>query len=232
MTITQLRQTIRDRWVNSTDLEYLTNALPNHPGSLANLETMDEVGQELTTGLHAITTPGGRRFLVATDLYRIHAVALEVENPLPSGSYRLEGGHWTRYASQIDTSQLAPYLARVDDEPPTTIQLSSELVDRIQYQHTDHPELLVHLEPGRVRLFTSADELRWVEDIYVDPITDRAAGDGQVTMQWPVMRSAVEAGMTRWSGAGRIGPYRSAMFNRLAIAIGIQVTAPAQEATA
>lgn len=226
--ITQLHETIRPRWVNPTDQEWVASALPGSPHSLADLTAMDEVGQELTRGLHAIETVAGHRFLVGTDLYRIHAIKLDRQSPLPSGSYQFQEGCWTRYAATLDTSRLGPYLARVDDSAPATIKLDRETVTRIQAQHENHPELLVVLEPGRVRLFTSAADLEPVETISRDPFTC-TGGEAEplVAMQWPVMAAAVEAGMTTWAGAGHIGPFRSGVFNRLAVIIGIAFKPPA-----
>lgn len=233
MTITQLRATIKPRWVSDEDLRYVTAALPTGRGSLAVIRDMDDITRELTTGLHAIRTPSGRRWLVATDMFRIHALELDRQSPLPSGSYRLEAdGLWTRYAATIDTSNLAPYLAPVDGEPPSKLHFSKRLVDLISRAHCDHPDLLVCVKDGVTRLYSSAEEMRLVEEIPINPVKYRAVGPGEIAVQWPVMAMAAEAGMTRWTGAGLIGPYRSAAGNRLAVFIGIQVTAPAVEATA
>lgn len=230
MTVVALHETIRPRWVCPSDVEWVASALPTARGSLADLKNMDEIGQEITTGLHAIETVGGRRFLVASDLYRIHAIELDPQSPLPTGSYRMTDGSWTRYAATIDTSQFGPYLARVDDEAPASLQLDTGMVEHIQHEHCDHPELVVVLERGRVRLFNNADDLRPVGTISRDPFSCHGASPHPlVAMQWPVMATAVESGMTRWTGAGQIGPFRSGVFNRLAVIIGIQITPPAAE---
>ena len=227
MTVVARHETSRPRWGDTTDADWVASALPNTVNSLADPETMDEIGLELTSGLHAIETIAGNRFLVGTDLYRIHAIKLDDHNPLPSGSYRHVDGTWTRYAATIDTSRLGPYLARVDDEAPAQLKPSTEMVDRIQQQHANHPDLLVVMERNRIRLFDSAADLRPVETISRSPFHTLGATPAPVVaMQWRVMATAIDAGLTRWTGAGQIGPFRSAVFNRLAVAIGIQVTPP------
>lgn len=228
MTITTLHETIRPRWVNPADVEWVASALPTAPGSLANLKKMNDVGRGYTTALHVTDTLAGRRFLVGTDLYRIHAIELDPQSPLPTGSYQMTDGAWTRTAATVDTTQFGPYLARVDDEAPSHLRLDGDMIEQIQREYADHPKLLVVLERGRVRLFKSADKMRPVGTISRDPFNcSGATPDPMVVMQWPVMATAVEAGMTRWTGAGQIGPFRSGLFNRLAVIIGIQVTPPA-----
>lgn len=228
MSVIALHETIRPRWVNPTDVDWIASALPTAPGSLANLKKMNDVGREYTTALHAVDTIGNRRFLVGTDLYRIHAIELDAQSPLPTGSYQMIDGAWTRTAATVDTSQFGPYLARVDDQAPAQLHLDAETIEQIQRHYSDHPKLVVVLERGRVRLFNNANKLRPVATINWDPFNSPGATpDPMVVMQWPVMAAAVEAGMTRWTGAGQIGPFRSGVFNRLAVVIGIQVTPPA-----
>ena len=233
MTVTELREHIRPRWVNSMEVDWVASALPAHHTSIATPDTMDEVGQELTSALHAITTPSGKRWLVGTDLYRIHAVHLEETCPLPNGSYRHHEEGWIRFPTGLDLSKLAPYLATQERvEPPLQLNLSARAVERITGHQEDHPGMVLFLRNGLTQLHRAWDDLRLIEAFDARPVIGRNEGKETFAVQWPVMRPAVESGMTRWHGPGGIGPWRSDKGRRTAVVLGINIAAPVLEVSA
>lgn len=218
--ITELRETL-DTSILPDDLSWVSSATPAVTSSLYRPGLLD-IGDILTSTLFVTCNHVGHRWLVATDMYRLHALSLPRDGEGPStGSYKLTDGRWTRAPAELDASRFEQWLHAPEVQPPAWLEFTPPTVAAILAIAGHHPNMLMVFDGASTVCFPSIDDMTNREVLACNPLRGDQAPVG---LQLRVIRPALESGITEFRATGDL-TFRGLSQDRMAAIIGVHPNA-------